>query len=291
MESCEKRLSCHFHAQCVATGRPDPPALCQCRHGFEGNGTHCAARDELAVRLPTDSKVCSDQSDCHQFAHCTLRETENTYYCSCLPGYRGDGHTNCVKSGNNCKCFEIIKFNFPEECDFTNPSSCGPNSQCRFSYESQIYRCECVNNYVRQGEACVIGSQPQPQETCDVNPYVCHQEANCVLDETQNRHVCVCRDGKIGDGYISCGQATSNVQMCVTCGANSECIRYPHHGNYTCVCKVWKNFNFYILLFLGWIFWRWPLMPSGQELFGRSLIVQLQCTVHAWSTWSICVQL
>jgi hypothetical protein len=36
VESCERRLNCHYHAQCVATGRPDPPAQCQCRQGYEG---------------------------------------------------------------------------------------------------------------------------------------------------------------------------------------------------------------------------------------------------------------
>lgn len=83
----------------VASGRSNPPALCQCRQGFEGNGTHCTAKDEVA-RLPADNnKICADQSECHQFAHCILVESKNTYYCSCLHGYKGDGHTKCVKSG------------------------------------------------------------------------------------------------------------------------------------------------------------------------------------------------
>lgn len=98
VESCEKRLNCHYHAQCVATGKPDPPALCQCRQGYEGNGTYCSDKGDIAIRLPTDNKVCSDQSDCHQFAACLLEG--NTYYCRCLAGYRGDGHNSCIKSGN-----------------------------------------------------------------------------------------------------------------------------------------------------------------------------------------------
>lgn len=140
-------------------------------------------------------------------------------------------------------CFKLLCPPYSEECDYNNPSGCDSNAQCRFSYEAQVYRCECVQGYVRQGDACVVGNQPPPQETCDMNPYICHPEASCVHNEAQNRHTCVCKAGKQGDGYVNCGDSyVSNTDVCRSCGSNAECVRNSR-GLYSCVCKVVLRLN------------------------------------------------
>ncbi len=48
---------------------------------------------------PADAKTCREASDCHQNAHCVVRENSLDYFCECLPGYRGDGVTRCTAAG------------------------------------------------------------------------------------------------------------------------------------------------------------------------------------------------
>lgn len=48
---------------------------------------------------PVGAKSCREASDCHQNAHCVVRENSLDYFCECLPGYRGDGVTRCTAAG------------------------------------------------------------------------------------------------------------------------------------------------------------------------------------------------
>ncbi|KAI6222354.1 hypothetical protein M3Y99_01507200 [Aphelenchoides fujianensis] len=221
-DPANRKLLCDRNAQCVATGG-DPPAVCQCRQGWEGNGTFCYAREESAQRLPVDeAHECSDQSNCHPQGHCVYRERDNRYFCECLPGYKGDGWNQCIRS---------------EECDILKPRDCPENSQCQFNGERQTYTCQCHAGYSRQGDRC-LPSQTPTAESCNTNPHICHPEASCVHDQANNRWQCVCPAGKFGDGYIGCSsQPPPQPVAACACGPNAECVRHPTHGNFTCICK------------------------------------------------------
>lgn len=40
--------------------------------------------------------------------------------------------------------------------------------------------------------------------TCDDQPGVCHQNAQCLYSSDEGRQKCVCNPGTVGDGYADC---------------------------------------------------------------------------------------
>ena len=45
--------------------------------------------------------TCRSQEDCHDNAHCVIRDGERDYSCECLPGFAGDGTSYC-DSADEC---------------------------------------------------------------------------------------------------------------------------------------------------------------------------------------------
>ncbi|KAM4587188.1 stabilin-1 [Odontesthes bonariensis] len=124
-EECRR---CHAQADCV------PPAGCQCKAGFEGNGTFCSPEP------PPD--LCSEYNGgCHTDAQCI--QTGLAVNCTCRGGYQGDGVScepvnRCVEEQNGgCSDFA--------DCKFT-----GPNER----------ECECLPGYVGNGVQCLEKAEP-----------------------------------------------------------------------------------------------------------------------------------
>ncbi|XP_061542786.1 stabilin-1 isoform X4 [Phycodurus eques] len=137
---------CHPQADCLPIGS------CQCKPGFQGNGTFCAPEP------PPD--LCAEYNGgCHQEADC--KQTGLQVNCTCRAGYRGDGYAcdainRCVEETNGgCSDFASCKFT-------------GPNER----------ECECLPGYVGNGIQCLEKVVP-PVDRCLEDNGGCHPVASC----------------------------------------------------------------------------------------------------------------
>ncbi|XP_068171097.1 stabilin-1 isoform X2 [Antennarius striatus] len=133
-EECQH---CHVQSDCV------PDAGCQCKPGFQGNGTFCSPEP------PPD--LCSEYNGgCHQNADCN--QTGLQVNCSCHSGYHGDGYScqpinRCTEDLNGgCSDFASCKFTGPNERDCEClPGFVGNGLQCLEKVEPPVDRCLEVN--------------------------------------------------------------------------------------------------------------------------------------------------
>ncbi|XP_049588894.1 stabilin-1 isoform X3 [Syngnathus scovelli] len=137
---------CHAQADCF------PGMGCQCKSGFQGNGTMCTPEPP--------PNLCEEYNGgCHQDADCT--QTGLRVNCTCRSGYHGDGHVcdainRCVEETNGgCSDFA--------SCTFT-----GPNER----------KCECLAGYVGNGIQCLEKVVP-PVDRCLEDNGGCHPVASC----------------------------------------------------------------------------------------------------------------
>ncbi|XP_072237543.1 stabilin-1 [Leuresthes tenuis] len=142
----EECRQCHAEADCV------PRVGCQCKPGFEGNGTFCSPEP------PPD--LCSEYNGgCHTNAVCN--QTGLAVNCTCHSGYQGDGIScepvnRCVEEQNGgCSDFALCKFT-------------GPNER----------ECECQPGYVGNGVQCLEKATP-PVDRCLEDNGGCDPVATC----------------------------------------------------------------------------------------------------------------
>ncbi|XP_044205816.1 stabilin-1 [Thunnus albacares] len=141
----EECRQCHAQADCM------PGVGCQCKSGFQGNGTFCTSE-------PPD--LCSEYNGgCHQRADCN--QTGLLVNCTCQSNYQGDGYScepinRCVEEENGgCSDFATCKFT-------------GPNER----------ECECLPGYVGNGVQCLEKVVP-PVDRCLENNGDCDPVATC----------------------------------------------------------------------------------------------------------------
>ncbi|XP_019952412.2 stabilin-1 [Paralichthys olivaceus] len=142
----EECRQCHDQADCL------PGAGCQCKPGFQGNGTFCSPEP------PPD--LCSEYNGgCHQNADCN--QTGLVVNCTCQSDYQGDGYSckpinRCVEEANGgCSDFASCKFTGPNKRD-----------------------CECLPGYVGNGVQCLEKLVP-PVDRCLENNGDCDPVASC----------------------------------------------------------------------------------------------------------------
>ncbi|XP_029007045.1 stabilin-1 [Betta splendens] len=142
----EECRQCHAQADCV------PGVGCQCKPGFQGNGTFCSPEP------PPD--LCSEYNGgCDQNAVCN--QTKLVVNCTCNAGYQGDGFScepvnRCVEEPNGgCSDFASCKFT-------------GPNER----------ECECLPGYVGNGVQCLEKLVP-PVDRCLEDNGGCDPVASC----------------------------------------------------------------------------------------------------------------
>ncbi|XP_074543757.1 stabilin-1 isoform X2 [Halichoeres trimaculatus] len=141
----EECRQCHSEADCL------PGVGCQCKPGFQGNGTFCAPEP------PPD--LCSVyHGGCHQNADCN--QTGLLVNCTCRSGYQGDGYScepinRCVEENGGCSEFATCKFT-------------GPNER----------ECECLPGYLGNGVQCLEKVVP-PVDRCLEDNGGCDPVATC----------------------------------------------------------------------------------------------------------------
>ncbi|XP_029989348.1 stabilin-1 isoform X2 [Sphaeramia orbicularis] len=142
----EECRQCHPQATCL------PSVGCQCKSGYQGNGTFCIPEP------PPD--LCSEYNGgCHLDADCN--QTGLMINCSCHTGYQGDGVScepinRCVTETNGgCSDFSTCTFTGPNERD-----------------------CECLPGYVGNGVQCMEKVVP-PVDRCLEDNGGCDRVAAC----------------------------------------------------------------------------------------------------------------
>ncbi|KAM7006971.1 LOW QUALITY PROTEIN: stabilin-1 [Tautogolabrus adspersus] len=141
----EECRQCHSDADCV------PAVGCQCKSGFQGNGTFCSPEP------PPD--LCAEYNGgCHQNADCN--QTGLLVNCTCQSGYQGDGYScqpinRCIEDNGGCSEFASCKFTGPNERD-----------------------CECLPGYVGNGVQCLENVVP-PVDRCLEENGGCDPVATC----------------------------------------------------------------------------------------------------------------
>lgn len=143
------------------------------------------------------------------------------------------------------------------------------NKTC-FVDEEEILQCgTCLNGYHLINGKCsplnAAGNCADPAKNdCDIN-------AQCI-DVNPGSHMCICRNGFIGDG-IHCddvdectmpgtGTFLKLIQPLIVlgiCGPNSLCQNYP--GGFKCICKFFILFSYLIFFILGHPGFKW----NGKE--------------------------
>jgi len=97
-----------------------------------------------------NTHTCSPLATCHN--------TPDSYYCTCLPGYTGDGFT-CSGTLGYCDNLYIEV----DECAM-NTHTCSPLAICHNTPDS--YYCTCPPGYTGDGFTC-SGSTPGHHDYCN----------------------------------------------------------------------------------------------------------------------------
>ncbi|OZC09732.1 G2F domain protein [Onchocerca flexuosa] len=220
MLGCDKLGNCDLNAVCVLDAYTSRH-YCRCLDGFDGDGYMCEVvrQNTLLPPLlpePIDAKTCREASDCHQNAHCVVRENSLDYFCECLPGYRGDGVTRCI---------------IADDCTPGNKQMCHENADCVFGEIERTYTCKCLEGFIGNGRQCVT----QNATTCNEQPEICHHSAHCIYSRGEERYECVCKDGTVGDGYADCREEVG-LHRCGVCSSHAQCVHVEADDSWRCRC-------------------------------------------------------
>lgn len=137
VDECSTGLPCDPNATCI--NQPGS-YQCECRPGFEGDGTDCAAAEGCA------QAVCPDHAQC--------RDLQTGFECVCDTGYESDGQA----------CIDI------DECAL-GLHDCNPNSACENTPGS--FRCGCEPGFAGNGPGC------EDTDECALGTHDCDPNAAC----------------------------------------------------------------------------------------------------------------
>ncbi|CAH3140654.1 unnamed protein product [Pocillopora meandrina] len=241
-----------------------------CQSGFNDKGYRCLCTAEFKGRhCDQDVDECSSGfHSCSADAVCN--NTKGSYYCTCKPGYSGDGWScndineciegisNCsidavcnnTKGSYNCTCKPGYSGNGQtckdiDECS-TGNDNCSANSEC--SNTKGSYSCTCKPGYSGDGRTCKDFDECSTAETHNCN-------ADAVCNNTMGSYTCSCKTGYFGDGWTCQGKCPlfacfynvkftitdflTDIDECATgkqkCSADAECNNTK--GSYNCTCK------------------------------------------------------
>lgn len=125
LHNCDINAKCSDLPKFLYSNTLQPGFQCDCKPGFEGNGTHCSNINECEMgkhNCAKENSVCVD--------------THGSYKCSCKPGYA---------SGSDNKCQNV------NECT-TLSHNCHEKAKCTDTIGS--HECTCNPGYEGDGFTC-----------------------------------------------------------------------------------------------------------------------------------------
>ncbi|CAH1124061.1 unnamed protein product [Ceutorhynchus assimilis] len=206
--SCAEVDNCDRHATCTYI-ESDGKSKCLCNPEFEGDGYSCAPiascnsdsdcthTEDCLYQNGRYECVCKDRhvrdsqhicvpiggtcggGTCVENAECVFDEDYQTNYCTCKPGFIGDGITECRDK--------------PVGCDTLN--NCALHATCQYSEEEFTYVCRCNPGFYGDGHACEV------EINCLVDRSMCDSNAQCVTDSSR-KYMCQCNQGFVGNGSV-----------------------------------------------------------------------------------------
>ncbi|XP_043926817.1 fibrillin-2-like [Protopterus annectens] len=163
-------------------------------------------------------------SPCSPNATCTATDLRGSYYCSCNPGFTGNG-TICSDI-NECLASPCptgtVCFNTQGSFYCSSPSvtaqtdgctnACSVNATCTKNNSTGSSNCVCKQGFTGNGTICT-----------DINECAytnCSSNATCI--NTPGSYTCVCAAGFTGDGQVcvdinECNNTTSTCRPGMTC--------------------------------------------------------------------------
>ncbi|KAK9708476.1 von Willebrand factor type C domain [Popillia japonica] len=199
MVNMKQCMQCHCHDGSMQCTKVDPNIICP--------QLPCPPEDQFSVQGEC-CKFCPDIDECLEEGgsnghHCHLNtkcvNTNGSYKCECLPGYKRVDRFNCAEL---------------DECS-TGEHKCDVNANCINTQGS--YHCVCKDGYSGNGYSC----KPVCNQTC-LNGGTCIKPGKCL-----------CRSGYTGR---SCEK---DLDECATnlhrCSESSVCVNMV--GWYYCKCK------------------------------------------------------
>ncbi|XP_039680800.1 adhesion G protein-coupled receptor E5 isoform X2 [Perca fluviatilis] len=232
-----------------------------CPEGYSLEDETCVDYDECAEDedYPDVIGQCGEDATCHN--------TNGSFYCRCLDGYRSSGDetsptckdiNECAEDGGICGlnaiCFNTIphyscicddgfisttgveSFRHGDNVTCQGEKVCGQNATCVNTPGS--YLCVCNAGFgLKSGKSNFSGNQEQCEDTDECQrEKVCGHNATCV--NTPGSYLCVYNAGfelKSGKSNFSGNQEqdTDECQREKVCGHNATCVNTP--GSYLCV--------------------------------------------------------
>ncbi|XP_071552987.1 uncharacterized protein [Panulirus ornatus] len=169
---------------------------CHCNDGYGGCGCESPDENECKYR------------PCDVFATCS--NTLGSFYCTCFPGYEGDGFS----------CSDIDECLIPELA-----ARCAADAEC--CNLPAHYTCKCKEGFTGDGyQLCT------DIDECS-NPGACGSNAIC--SNLHGNYTCSCPDGFIGNPYTGCADLDECLRV-DTCGPSAKCVN--RDGSYECRCPT-----------------------------------------------------
>ena len=143
---------CSVFAECAADEGDEQGYHCNCKAGFDGNGTVCVDVDECL----------EGTTHCSQFAECV--NLLSNFECKCIEPRVGDGRT-CEMPGQEGeetgRRGEVgQEFNGDQERQRQSEdvcARCDPNAACHYDDYRSISYCRCKPGYAGNGFICEYG--------------------------------------------------------------------------------------------------------------------------------------
>ncbi|KAI3362951.1 hypothetical protein L3Q82_011622, partial [Scortum barcoo] len=216
---------------------------CQCKDGYEGDGTECWDVDE-----------CSQLEDqvCPAFSYCF--NTNGSYICDCWEGFQDNGthcqdRDECATENFTCpdnSTCSNIEGSYKCTCDagFTgNDSLCLDVDECFLGLIPCPNFSNCLNTVGSFFCVCWEGYQGNSTDCEDINECLhnstCPEHSSCV--NTNGSHLCICDAGfsSMNDLCVDIDEC-SDIELGKLC-TNGTCVNTI--GSYYCECieGFWSN--------------------------------------------------
>ncbi|KAK4014726.1 neurogenic locus notch homolog protein 1 [Daphnia magna] len=191
--------------------------------------------------------------NCGSNANCLLRSFRAV--CACRAGYEGDPYTGCRRSecveNNECPTDKVCHNN---RCINPCSTSCGVDSEC--TVRNHVTVCQCPKGFTgdpfvscNPSSSSNLASRQTGGDYCTPTP--CGANSKCRVEN--NRAVCSCQDGFMGNPIEGCrrecetdSQCDANraclgfrcTDPCGSCGTYADC----NVRNHRAICSCPANF-------------------------------------------------